>query len=104
MPTKIPPSSTINVSFEIRFNPNLKAGEPHFAQITALLKGLDNDGLDVFAQPRLPVLVAGRAESVDECFERPFVQLARRARGGGQHRRVSRRRAQPAPASCRSGW
>jgi len=65
MPAKIPPSSTMNVSFEIRFNPNLKAGEPYFAQITALLKGLDNDGLEgddsrhaaVEIREKVPVLV-----------------------------------------------
>jgi hypothetical protein len=70
MPLKISPASTQVVTFEIRFNPNIKPNEPHFAQISARLKSntlgdLENDGLaadnvrfaSVEVREKVPILV-----------------------------------------------
>ncbi len=70
MPLKIAPASTATVTFELRFNPTIKAGEPHYERISARLKSttlgeLDNDGLSadnvrfatVEVRDKVPILV-----------------------------------------------
>lgn len=89
MPLKIPAGSTASVSFELRFNPQIKANETYFAQISARLESaqrgkLDNDGLAddnvrhaaVEVREKVPVLVIdgegkrGRDENGDSFFIR----------------------------------
>lgn len=70
MPIKISPASTAVVTFEMRFDPVIKANEPYFAQIFATLKSttlgnLENDGLaadnvrfaSVEVRDKVPILV-----------------------------------------------
>jgi hypothetical protein len=87
MPAKIEPNSTLTVTFEIRFNPAMKPGEPYFAQVTAALKGLEGDGLEednsrqaaVEIREKVPVLVIdgenarGRSDFDKESF---FIRTA----------------------------
>jgi hypothetical protein len=70
LPLKIPAGSVIQASFDLRFSPQLKAGETYFAQISAHLESalrgkLENDGLlqdniryaAVEVRDQVPVLV-----------------------------------------------
>lgn len=70
MPLKISPASISTVTFEMRFNPTIKANEPYFAQISAQLKSttlgkLENDGLEadnvrfasIEVRDKVPILV-----------------------------------------------
>ncbi|MCS7046770.1 MAG: BatA domain-containing protein, partial [Gemmataceae bacterium] len=87
MPVRISPFSSLLVTFEMRFTPQLKANEPYFAQITARLKSrdlrdLDGDGLAadnvryaaVEIREKVPILVIdgegakGRLENKDSFF------------------------------------
>jgi hypothetical protein len=89
MPVKIPAGTTVKASFELRFNPQIKANETYFAQISARLESaqrgkLDNDGLAednvrhaaVEIRDKVPVLVIdgegprGRQENNDSFFIR----------------------------------
>jgi hypothetical protein len=89
MPLKIAPGSLATASFELRFNPQIKANETYFAQISARLESaqrgkLENDGLAdddvrhaaVEIRDKVPVLVIdgegkrGREENNDSFFIR----------------------------------
>ncbi len=84
MPVKISPADTLTVSFDLRFNPEMKATETHFAYISARLRSpqlaeVPNDGLKednarvaaVEVRDKVPVLVIdgegakGRQETKD---------------------------------------
>ena len=85
-PIKLAPSSVTNVTFEKRFNPDIKAGDNHFAHVTLRLvnpqmQPLDNDGLladnlrhaVVEVRDKVPILVIdgdpkGRDEGKDSFF------------------------------------
>jgi hypothetical protein len=89
MPLKVPAGSTVHTSFELRFNPQIKATETYFGQISARLESaqrgkLENDGLvednvrhaAIEIRNKVPVLVIdgegarGRAENQDSFFIR----------------------------------
>jgi hypothetical protein len=93
MPVKIPAGSVDSkVTFEIRFNPQIKAGETYFAQISARLESaqrgkLENDGLAqdnvrhaaVEIRDKVPVLIIdgegarGRLDNMDSFFLRTAI-------------------------------
>lgn len=93
MPVKIPAGSVdTKVTFELRFNPQIKAGETYFAQISARLENaqrgkLENDGLvpdnvrhaAVEIRDKVPVLVIdgegarGRQDNMDSFFLRTAI-------------------------------
>jgi hypothetical protein len=92
MPVKAPAFSSLTVHFELRFNPQLKATETHFARISARLKNaqlgeLDNDGLladnvrhaAVEIREKVPILIIdgegakGRQENKDTFFLRTAI-------------------------------
>ncbi len=88
MPVKIPAGSVdTKVTFEMRFNPQIKAGQTHFAHIFARLESaqrgkLENDGLPqdnvrhaaVEIRDKVPVLIVdgegarGRQDNMDSFF------------------------------------
>jgi hypothetical protein len=87
LPLKIRSEETVTASFDIRFEPDIKANEKYFAQISARLESaqsgeLENDGLAddnvryaaVELRNKVPILVvdgngrAGRAENGDSFF------------------------------------
>jgi hypothetical protein len=87
LPLKVRPGETTTATFDVRFNPNLKADEKHFAQISARLESaqrgpLENDGLPddnvrhaaVEVREKVPILIIdgkgreGRAENGDSFF------------------------------------
>ena len=89
MPLKVPAAGTATATFEMRFNPQIKARETHYEQITARLESaergkLENDGLaddnvrhaSVEIRDKVPVLVIdgegkrGREENGDSFFIR----------------------------------
>ncbi|MCI0639991.1 MAG: BatA domain-containing protein [Gemmataceae bacterium] len=93
MPIKIPAGSTdVKANFDLRFNPNIRAGETYFAQISARLESahrgkLENDGLAhdnvrhaaVEIRDKVPVLLVdwagarGRFENKDSFFIRTAI-------------------------------
>lgn len=93
MPLKIPAGSLdTKATFEMRFNPQIKPGEPYFAQISARLESaqrgkLENDGLEgdnvrhavVEVRDKVPVLVVdgegsrGRQDNQDTFFIRTAI-------------------------------
>jgi hypothetical protein len=93
MPVKIPAGSVdTKVTFEARFNPQIRAGETYFAQISARLESaqrgkLENDGLAldnvrhaaVEIRDKVPVLIIdgegsrGRQDNMDSFFLRTAV-------------------------------
>jgi len=93
MPLKISPASTATVTFEVRFDPTIKASEPYFAQISARLKSvalgeLENDGLSadnvrfaaVEVRDKVPILVVdgegarSRTDNRDSFFLRTAIE------------------------------
>jgi Aerotolerance regulator N-terminal len=87
LPLKVRSGETATATFDVRFNPNIKADEKHFAQITARLESaqrgeLENDGLPddnvrhaaVEIRNKVPILLIdgkgreGRADNGDSFF------------------------------------
>ncbi len=93
MPIKVPAGSIdTKVNFEMRFNPQIKAGETYFAQVSARLENaqrgkLENDGLvqdnvryaAVEIRDKVPVLIIdgegarGRQDNMDSFFLRTAI-------------------------------
>ena len=92
MPVRVSAFSSLTVSFDHSFNPQIKAGEPYFARISARLKSaqlaeLENDGLAadnirhaaVEVREKVPILVIdgegskGRQENKDSFFVRTAI-------------------------------
>jgi len=92
MPLRLPPNSAASVNFDLRFNPQLRASESYFQQISARLKNaqlgeLENDGLAadnirhaaVEIREKVPILVIdgegakGRQENKDSFFIRTAI-------------------------------
>lgn len=92
MPVRVSAFSSLTVSFDHTFNPQIKASEPYFARLSARLKSaqlaeLENDGLAadnirhaaVEVREKVPILVIdgegskGRQESKDTFFVRTAI-------------------------------
>lgn len=92
MPVRVSAFSSLTVSFDLSFNPQIKASEPYFARISARLKSaqlaeLENDGLAadnirhaaVEVREKVPILVIdgegskGRLENKDTFFVRTAI-------------------------------